>query len=105
VQERNLLGYQLAAKKLMPVKLPPGRARLVTKPSRTGPLRCYEGWDEQAALGRLPGHFGRPSVPALRLLEPHALAAVTNIAWRMRRTCLWTSSNRVQLADLMPEQI
>ena len=23
----------------------------------------------------------RPSAPALRLLEPHALAAVTNIAW------------------------
>jgi hypothetical protein len=26
-------------------------------------------------------HRGRPSAPALRLLEPHALAAVTNIAW------------------------
>src|SRR5262245_17315937 len=29
----------------------------------------------------LEGCSGRPSAPALRLLEPHALAAVTNIAW------------------------
>jgi hypothetical protein len=44
---------------------------------------------DEATLGELPGHFGRmlgppvverPSAPTLRLLEPYALAAVTNIA-------------------------
>ena len=28
-------------------------------------LRCYEGRDEQAALGKLPGHFGRMLRPAI----------------------------------------
>src|SRR5262249_24206907 len=61
-----------------------GWADTVASPPTVVSTRNAAGTNRRSSGGfrvTLEGCSGRPSAPALRLLEPHALAAVTNIAW------------------------
>jgi hypothetical protein len=44
------------AKKLMPVALPPGRARLATSPNLTGVFGAAGSWRASVAVARFAGH-------------------------------------------------